>query len=320
MERKGAKLDISIVIPAHNEEENLDQLRANLVSSLEPLNKSFEVIFIDDGSSDSTYAKMAKFSREDPRFKGIRMRKNVGKASALAAGFDAATGDIVFTMDADNQDDPSEIPRFLEKLEEGHDLVSGWKRTRHDPSQRVIASRIFNGAIRFISRVPLHDFNCGFKAYRAEVVKSLTLYGEWHRFIPVLAAHQGYRIAEIEVQHHPRVHGKSRYGWERYFRGFVDLLTILFLSQYSERPAHLFSGIGFVLGGLGFVISLYLSILHFAQGTISGKYPMLSLGVLLMILGAQFFFTGLIAELFVSRNPPQRHRTAVSERVGFGGE
>ncbi|MCA9428663.1 MAG: glycosyltransferase family 2 protein [Candidatus Omnitrophica bacterium] len=320
MERKGAKLDISIVIPAHNEEENLDQLRANLVSSLEPLNKSFEVIFIDDGSSDSTYAKMAKFSREDPRFKGIRMRKNVGKASALAAGFDAATGDIVFTMDADNQDDPSEIPRFLEKLDEGHDLVSGWKRTRHDPSQRVIASRIFNGAIRFISRVPLHDFNCGFKAYRAEVVKSLTLYGEWHRFIPVLAAHQGYRIAEIEVQHHPRVHGKSRYGWERYFRGFVDLLTILFLSQYSERPAHLFSGIGFVLGGLGFVISLYLSILHFAQGTISGKYPMLSLGVLLMILGAQFFFTGLIAELFVSRNPPQRHRTAVSERVGFGGE
>ncbi|MCA9412774.1 MAG: glycosyltransferase family 2 protein [Candidatus Omnitrophica bacterium] len=320
MERKGAKLDISIVIPAHNEEENLDQLRANLVSSLEPLNKSFEVIFIDDGSSDSTYAKMAKFSREDPRFKGIRMRKNVGKASALAAGFDAATGDIVFTMDADNQDDPSEIPRFLEKLEEGHDLVSGWKRTRHDPSQRVIASRIFNGAIRFISRVPLHDFNCGFKAYRAEVVKSLTLYGEWHRFIPVLAAHQGYRIAEIEVQHHPRVHGKSRYGWERYFRGFVDLLTILFLSQYSERPAHLFSGIGFVLGGLGFVISLYLSILHFAQGTISGKYPMLSLGVLLMILGAQFFFTGLIAELFVSRNPPERHRTAISERVGFGEE
>lgn len=315
-----AQLDISIVIPAHNEEENLVKLRGDLVSSLEPLEKSFEVVFIDDGSTDSTYSLIARFAREDPRFKGIRMRRNVGKANALAAGFEAASGEIVFTLDADNQDDPAEIPKFLKKLDEGYDLVSGWKRTRHDPKQRVLASRVFNGAIRAISGVGLHDFNCGFKAYRAEVVKSLTLYGEWHRFIPVLSYHQGFRVTEIEVQHHPRVHGKSRYGWERYFRGFADLLTILFLSQYSERPAHLFSGIGFVLGGIGFLISFYLSILHFTQGTIAGKYPLLSLGVLLMILGAQFFFTGLMAELFVSRNPPKRYRTAESERVGFGEE
>lgn len=318
MERKDPKLDISIVIPAHNEEENLDKLRADLVRELEALGKTFEVILIDDGSIDSTYQKIAGFSREDRRFKGIRMRKNVGKANALAAGFEAACGEIVFTLDADNQDDPAEIPRFLEKMDEGYDLVSGWKRVRHDPSQRVIASRVFNGAIRVISGVPLHDFNCGFKSYRLEVVKGISLYGEWHRFIPVLASHQGFRVAEVEVRHHPRVHGKSRYGWERYFRGFADLLTILFLSQYSERPAHLFGGIGFVLGGIGFVISLFLSILHFTQGTIEGRYPMLSLGVLLMILGAQFFFTGLIAELFVSRNPPQRYRTAIAERAGFG--
>ncbi len=310
-------MDISVVIPAHNEEENLEKLRRDLVASLESVGKSFEVIFVDDGSTDSTFTILAEFSRQDPRFKAIRMRRNVGKANALASGFHAAAGEIVFTLDSDNQDDPSEIPKFLQKIEEGYDLVSGWKKTRHDPSQRVLASRIFNGAIRTISGVDLHDFNCGFKAYRSEVVKSLTLYGEWHRFIPVLSYHQGFRVAEIEVQHHPRVHGKSRYGWERYFRGFADLLTILFLSQYSERPAHLFSGIGFILGGLGFLISLYLSILHFTQGTIAGRYPMLSLGILLMILGAQFFFTGLMAELFVSRNPPKRYETAESERVGF---
>ena len=313
-------MDISVVIPAHNEVENLDKLRQNLVSTLEEVGRPFEVIFIDDGSTDSTYEKIVEFAKEDVRFKGIRMRKNVGKANALAAGFEAAKGEIVFTLDADNQDDPAEIPKFLEKLDEGYDLVSGWKKTRHDPSQRVIASRIFNGAIRLISGVHLHDFNCGFKAYRSEVVKNLTLYGEWHRFIPVLSYHQGFRVTEIEVRHHPRVHGKSRYGWERYFRGFADLLTLLFLSQYSERPAHLFSGIGFVLGGSGFLISLYLASLHFIQGTIGGRYTMLSLGILLMLLGAQFFFTGLMAELFVSRNPPKRHRTAESERVGFEEE
>jgi glycosyltransferase involved in cell wall biosynthesis len=312
--------EISIVIPAHNEAENLEQLRESLVASLEPLGKTFEVIVVDDGSTDDTYGKIAQFSSADPRFRGIRMRKNVGKANALAAGFDSVRGTTVFTLDGDNQYDPAEIPRFLEKLDEGYDLVSGWKRVRNDPKHRVLASRIFNGIIRLISRVPLHDFNCGFKAYRVEAIRGLTLYGEWHRFIPVLASDQGFRVAEIEVRHHPRLRGKSRYGWERYFRGFADCLTLMFLSHYSERPGHLFTGLGLLSGGAGAAISAFLAFLHFTQETIQGKYPLLGLGILLMILGTQFFFTGLLAELFVAKHPTRKFRTAIAERVGVEGD
>lgn len=312
--------EISIVIPAYNEAENLDQLRESLVASLESLGKTFEVILVDDGSTDNTYEKIAQFSNEDPRFRGIRMRKNVGKANALAAGFDSVRGTTIFTLDSDNQDDPAEIPRFLEKLDEGYDLVSGWKRVRNDPKRRVLASRVFNGVIRMISRVPLHDFNCGFKAYRVEAIRSLTLYGEWHRFIPVLASDRGFRVTEIEVRHHPRLRGKSRYGWERYFRGFADCLTLMFLSHYSERPGHLFAGLGIIIGGFGIAINAFLTLLHFTHGTIQGKYPLLGLGILLVILGAQFFFTGLLAELFVAKHPTRKFRTAIADRVGFEGE
>jgi len=308
---------ISVVVPAHNEAENLAKLKDDLVASLSSLGEPFEVILIDDGSCDDTYSLIRRFSEEDERFHGIRMRKNVGKANALAAGFETTRGEIVFTLDADNQDDPAEIPRFLEKLSEGYDLVSGWKRVRNDPKHRVYASRLFNGVIRRLSGVPLHDFNCGFKVYRAEVIQGLSLYGEWHRFIPVLASEQGFRVGEIEVLHHPRVHGKSRYGWERYFRGFADCLTLMFFSQYSERPGHLFSGLGLFFGGGGLLINLYLALLHFVHGTIRDHYPLLFLGVMLLILGAQFFFTGLLAELFVAEHPPKKFRTAIAERTGF---
>jgi glycosyltransferase involved in cell wall biosynthesis len=301
--------EISVVIPAHNESENLDTLRENLLAALEGIGKPFEIILVDDGSADGTFEKIAEFASEDDRFKGLRMRKNVGKANALAAGFEAALGEIVFTLDADNQDDPSEMPRFLEKLEAGYDLVSGWKKIRKDPSQRVFASRVFNGIIRAISGVHLHDFNCGYKVYRSEVIKSLNLYGEWHRFIPVLASEEGFRVGEIPVVHHPRVRGKSRYGWERYFRGFADCLTLLFLSRYAERPAHLFTGFGVILGVFGAIMGLY--------AVTQSAYPLLFLGVLSVILGANFFFTGLLAELFVARQPPKRFRTAICERVGF---
>jgi glycosyltransferase involved in cell wall biosynthesis len=308
---------ISIVIPAHNEEENLDLLRENLVASLEAVGSPFEVILVDDGSMDGTFEKIRSFAEEDTRFRGIRMRKNVGKANALAAGFEAVRGEIVFTLDADNQDDPAEIPNFLRKLEEGFDLVSGWKRVRHDPSQRVAASRIFNGVIRFFSGVPLHDFNCGFKAYRAETLRDLTLYGEWHRFIPVLASEQGFRVTEIPVQHHPRTKGKSRYGFERYFRGLADCLTLMFLSHYAERPGHLFTGMGAVFGVPGLLFTLYPVVRSLFGGSLQDLFVPFFLGVLLMILGAQFFFTGLLAELFVSKIPSKKFRTAVSERVGF---
>jgi glycosyltransferase involved in cell wall biosynthesis len=317
--------DISIVVPAWNEEGNLEKLKATLIATLESLGREFEILFIDDGSTDGTFDLIARFAREDPRIRGLRMRKNVGKSNALAAGFESSRGRMVITLDADNQDDPSEIPRFLAKLEEGYDLVSGWKKVRHDPSSRVRASHLFNAVIRKLSGIPLHDFNCGYKAYRSEVVKAVPLYGEWHRFIPVLAADRGFRVTEVEVHHHPRTHGKSRYGFERYFRGFADCLAMQVVSRYRERPGHLFLGIGFTLLAIDVV-------LRFVTGLVASNADWMGSGwmgtpwlrflmqvfftVPFFVVGIQSILTGLLAELLVSRNPPRRHRTAVAEEVG----
>jgi dolichol-phosphate mannosyltransferase len=225
---------ISVVIPVHNEQDDVEELARRISSQLKV---SYEIVFVDDGSTDATWQRLRAIA-DPPRIQAIRFRRNFGKAAGLMAGFAASRGSLVFTMDGDLQDDPAEIPRFLAKLEEGYDVIAGYKRKRHDPLNKVIASRLFNFVVRKLTRVNLHDMNCGFKLYRGEVARGVRIYGELHRFIPALAAAEGYRISEIEVQHHARQHGKSKYGISRLFKGFVDLITVLLITTYRTRPAH----------------------------------------------------------------------------------
>ena len=231
----------------------------------------------------------------------MRLRRNFGKAAALQAGFEEAQGEIVVTIDGDLQDDPSEIPRLLAKLDEGFDLVSGWKTKRRDPLSRRIPSRIFNAVTGRLSGLRLHDLNCGLKAYRAEVVRGLRIYGELHRFIPVLAHYRGFRVAELPVNHRPREHGRSRYGMERYVRGFLDLLTVTFMGRYRHRPLHLFGGLGLLLGAIGTLLLGYLTVLKL-MGEAIGHRPLLTLGVLLVVVGVQLVSLGLVSELVASHH------------------
>ncbi len=290
---------ISVVVPMHNEERSVALLYDELSSVFEPLDVPWEAIFVDDGSTDGTFAALTRLHSAAGNVRVVRLRRNFGKAAALVAGFDQARGDIVVTMDGDLQDDPAEIPRLLAKLDEGFDLVSGWKTHRRDRLSRRILSRIFNRATGMLSGVRLHDMNCGLKAYRAEVVRGLRLYGELHRFIPVLAHYRGFRIAELPVNHRPREHGRSRYGIERYLRGFLDLLTVSFIGRYRHRPLHLFGGLGLILGFSGTAILTYLTVVKILGHAI-GHRPLLMLGVLLVVIGLQFFSLGLISEMITS--------------------
>jgi glycosyltransferase involved in cell wall biosynthesis len=292
---------ISVVVPMHNEERSVALLYDELHSVFEPLDVPWEAIFVDDGSTDGTFAALTRLHAGAGNVRVVRLRRNFGKAAALVAGFDHARGDIVVTMDGDLQDDPAEIPRLLAKLDEGFDLVSGWKTHRRDRLSRRILSRIFNRATSILSGVRLHDMNCGLKAYRAEVVHGLRLYGELHRFIPVLAHYRGFRIAELPVNHRPREHGRSRYGIERYLRGFLDLLTVSFIGRYRHRPLHLFGGLGLILGFIGTAILTYLTVLKILGHAI-GQRPLLMLGVLLVVIGLQFFSLGLISEMITSHH------------------
>jgi len=292
---------ISVVVPVHDEERTVALLFDELQAALEPLDEPWEAVFVDDGSMDGSFAALTRLHNAHDNVRVVRLRRNFGKAAALAAGFGQARGDVVVTIDADLQDDPAEIPRLLAKLDEGFDLVSGWKAHRRDPLSRRALSRIFNWVTSRVSGLRLHDMNCGLKAYRAEVVKELRLYGELHRFIPVLAHYRGHRIAELPVNHRPREHGRSRYGVERYLRGFLDLLTVSFIGRYRHRPLHLFGGLGLTLGALGFAILVYLTILKIGGHAI-GERPLLTLGVLLVVVGLQFFSLGLISELITSQH------------------
>jgi glycosyltransferase involved in cell wall biosynthesis len=294
--RIGSAAVISVVVPVHDEERTVALLYDELESALQPLGRSWEAVFVDDGSTDGSFASLTRLHNAHDNVRVIRLRRNFGKAAALAAGFAHAEGDVVVTIDADLQDDPAEIPRLLAKLDEGFDLVSGWKAHRRDPVTRRVLSKIFNWVTGRVSGLRLHDLNCGLKAYRAEVVRGLRLYGELHRFIPVLAHYRGHRIAELPVNHRPREHGRSRYGVERYVRGFLDLLTVSFIGRYRYRPLHLFGGLGLLLGALGFGVLLYLTVLKI-DGHAIGQRPLLFLGVLLMVVGLQFFSLGLISEL-----------------------
>lgn len=290
--------EISVVIPLYNEAESLPELHTALAVFLLPYADRCEVIYVDDGSTDGSFEVLKGLREGDKRLKAIRFRSNQGKSVALAVGFREAQGEMIVTLDADLQDDPKEIPRFLRKLEEGYDLVSGWKATRYDPWSRRLLSAIFNRVTSWLTGVHLHDFNCGFKAYRRGVIQEMRLYGELHRFIPVLASWRGFRVGEIEVEHHPRKYGWSKYGAERIPRGFFDLLTVLMLTRYTTRPLHLFGLLGAVVGLSGFGIVAYLSI-GWLFGQWIGSRPLFMLGTLMVIAGIQLVSFGLLAEMIV---------------------
>jgi dolichol-phosphate mannosyltransferase len=292
---------ISVVVPVHDEERSVEPLYEELRADLEPLGRAWEAVFVDDGSDDGSFAVLTRLHAAAPNVVVVRLRRNFGKAAALAAGFRHASGEVVVTIDADLQDDPAEIPRLLAKLDEGFDLVSGWKTERRDPLTRRLLSRIFNGVVGRVSGLHLHDMNCGLKAYRADVVRNLRIYGELHRFLPVLAHDRGYRVAELPVNHRPREHGRSNYGVERYLRGFLDFMTVWFMGRYRHRPLHLFGGLGLALGAIGAVLLVYLTVLKLS-GEAIGQRPLLTLGVLLVVVGLQFFSLGLLSELITSHH------------------
>ncbi len=290
---------LSVVVPAMNEEGNIPALHRAIVEVLEATGITFELILVDDGSIDGTWQAIETLSTGDQRVIGLQHRRNFGKARGLATGFAVASGELVLTMDADLQDDPAEIPRFLAKLDEGFDLVSGWKQRRQDPLSKTLPSRVFNATVRTVSGVPLHDFNCGFKIYRADVVRNIRLYGELHRFTPVLAHAEGFRIGELAVRHHPRRWGTSKYGWSRLIKGFLDLLTVTFLTEYRQRPMHVLGVPGVAALAVGGLIGLWLTAEKIFTGASIGNRPLLLLAVLLVLVGVQFFGLGLLGELLV---------------------
>ena len=295
------KYAYSFVIPFLNEEATLVELVDRIDAAIRPLlpgGETYEILLIDDGSTDGSAAVAEELARRRQEVIFLQLRGNFGKSAALAAGFARTRGDIVFTLDADLQDDPKEIPRFLAELEKGYDVVSGYKQKRHDPWHKVFPSRIFNGMVRKLTGVRLRDVNCGFKAYRSAVVKSVQLYGEMHRFVPVLAHWRRYRVGEIVVEHHPRRFGVSKFGAGRFYRGFMDLLTVFFLLKFDRKPMHFFGLPGAASTGAGLLICAWLSLVWMMGGSI-GHRPLLALGVLLIVVGVQILATGLIAELVV---------------------
>lgn len=295
----GAAPDVSVVVPVYNERPSLATLFEECRAALDPLGIRWEMIFVDDGSNDGSFDEIAALQARDPRARGLRLRTNLGKSAALAIGFRAARGDRLVTMDGDLQDDPAEVPRMLAALDAGADLVCGWKVDRQDSLARVVASRLFNAVSRFASGVTLHDVNCGLKAYRREVTTDVPLYGELHRFIPLLAAGQGFRVTEQAVAHRPRAYGRSRYGWSRALRGAMDLVTVICLTRYNRRPAHFFSLPGAALILVGSVLCGYIASLRIIYGDIQSRHPLLIFSVLLVVVGVQLFTTGLVGEMLV---------------------
>jgi dolichol-phosphate mannosyltransferase len=304
---------ISVVVPVYNEERSVALLYEELQAALDPVGE-WEAVYVDDGSTDGSFAALTRLHAANENVRVVRLRRNFGKAAALAAGFAQATGEVIVTIDGDLQDDPAEIPHLLAKLDEGFDLVSGWKAKRRDPWARRAFSRVFNFGVGVVSGVHLHDMNCGLKAYRASVVRGLPLYGELHRFLPVLAHQRGYRIAELPVNHRPRAHGRSRYGFERYLRGFFDLLTVSFIGRYRHRPLHLFGGLGLLAMFGGGICLIYLTLLK-AQGHAIGNRPLLILGVLLVVVGIQLLSIGLIGEMITSLHEERADERTRSQAV-----
>ena len=292
-------MDVSIIIPLLNEEESLGELYSKISEVADKNTLSYEICFVDDGSTDKSLDVLKELRQDNKNIKILSFRKNYGKSAALSEGFKLAQGEYIITMDADLQDDPAEIPNLITKLNEGFDMVSGWKKKRNDPLSKTIPSKFFNYTTSLLTGIKIHDFNCGLKAYRREVIKEIPVYGELHRYLPVLAHWRGFRVGEIIVQHHPRKYGVTKFGWRRLFHGFFDLLTVLFITRYRQKPLHLFGSVGLVSITTGFAILIYLSIL-WLQGYGIGDRPLLILGILLVIVGMQSFSLGLIGEMITN--------------------
>lgn len=307
---------VSVVIPFYNEEGSLAELHRQLTISLAQVGRPYELLFIDDGSRDASNEVVRKLRDADSTVRLLTLRRNQGKSAALGVGFQQARGEFVITMDADLQDDPAEIPNLLAKLDEGFDLVSGWKKLRHDPIGKRLPSKLFNRVTGMLSGINLHDFNCGLKGYRSEVTKEIAVYGERHRFLPVLAHMQGFRVTEIAVQHHPRQFGKTKFGAYRYLAGFFDLITLMFRMKFVAKPLHLFGLLGIISLAIGLGILGYLTVGWFNEKWI-GNRPLFTIGVLGVITGVQFFTLGLVAEMIAEKghraNAPLRIDSDVNE-------
>lgn len=312
---------VTILVPVYNEEESLHNLYKRLKEEIEKLPYTFDILFIDDGSRDTSVQIIRDYIEKDPSISLITMRRNFGKSEALGVAFREAKGDVVITMDADLQDEPSEIGRFIDKIGEGYDLVSGWKQKRKDPLTKVISSKFFNGLTSFLSGIKMHDFNCGFKAYRNEVTKCVDVYGELHRFIPVLAHQEGFRVCEIPVKHNEREFGESKYGklgLKRFINFLLDPINVLLITRYTKKPIHFFGMIGVVLFFVGFLIGTYLTFLKFTTGSFHERYPLLMLVGVLITVGVQLISVGLLGEMisksYVSNNQEESKR--VSGKIG----
>jgi dolichol-phosphate mannosyltransferase len=313
---------LSVVIPVFNESDSLATLCRELFDVAAAQGYDLDMVLVDDGSTDDSWATICRLAADDARVRGLRFRRNFGKAAALSAGFDQAQGELVMTLDADLQDDPREIPRFLAEMEKHLDVVSGWKKVRHDPWHKVLPSRIFNWMVSTLTGVKLHDHNCGMKCYRREVFQEVRLYGELHRFVPVLAAGRGFRVGEIAIEHRARQYGRSKYGPSRFIKGFLDLLTVKFLTGFGQRPQHVLGTVGLASFTLGAVWLTYLAVLWGVSRMGLGVAPVLlhekpgviySLGLLL--LGGQLMSTGFLAELFVAHHAPERRAYSIAERT-----
>ena len=313
---------ISLVIPVLNEKDSLRPLHAEISDVAASLHGQCEIIFVDDGSTDGSWSVIQQLATKDKRVHGVRFRRNFGKAAALSAGFAAARGGVVITMDADLQDDPHEIPKFLASLESGLDVVSGWKKVRHDPWHKTLPSRVFNGMVGVVTGVHLHDHNCGMKAYRAEVLQEVHLYGEMHRFVPVLAEGRGFRVGEMVINHRSRKFGRSKYGWQRFIKGFLDLLTVRFLTGFGRRPQHLLGSIGLTSWG----VAAFCVMLLVLNTLVRWIWPEAGIGftgqaILSLItlgsflFGSQLLVTGLLSELFIARGLVENEHFSVSERT-----
>jgi glycosyltransferase involved in cell wall biosynthesis len=317
-------MDLSVVLPVYNEEESIRELAIGIENVCSRENLDFEVIFVDDGSSDGSWDTITGLSENKKFVKGVRFRRNYGKAAALHTGFTEAKGDVIITMDTDLQDSPDEIPDLVKMIRnEGYDLVSGWKKKRYDPFLKRFTSRIYNGTARLFSGIKLHDFNCGLKAYRSEVAKNIEVYGEMHRYIPMLAKKAGFRrIGEKTVMHSPRKYGVSKYGLDRFMKGYLDLLTIGFITRFGKSPMHLFGALGTLMFLIGFIIAGYLGgrklvfVHNHMRAPLVTDSPYFYIALTVMIIGSFLFLTGFLGEL-INRSSPERNKYLIRERLNL---
>ena len=317
-------MDLSVVIPVYNEEDSLPELTEWIERVCKGANNTFEIIIIDDGSSDLSWTTIKELALKKDFIKGIRFRRNYGKAAALHTGFSEASGDVVITLDADLQDSPDEIPELIRMIrEDGYDMVSGWKKKRYDPFLKRSTSRIYNGTARISSGIKLHDFNCGLKAYRNEVVKSIEVYGEMHRYIPMLAKEAGFRkIGEKIVEHRPRKYGTTKYGLDRFMKGYLDMLTIGFITRFGKSPMHLFGSLGTIMFLIGLIMAAYLGIRklvfvsHDLRAPLVTDSPYFYIALTVMIIGSLLFLTGFLGEL-INRNSAERNQYLIKDRINL---